>query len=262
MSTVKQKQIGVLALVVASLTSALGFAWLLGVFSFGFSGMRIHVLFHFAGGIEVGSPVRVSGVKVGQVERIDFLTESERKALPAERDVPSLKVVISVANKAVSTLKDDSKFYVNMAGIIGERYLEITPGTDGGKPLLAGATARGIDPPRVDQLLSQGYNVFGKVQEFLERNEKPMQEIVESLETLVADLNKTLKGSEKRKLVTLLDNMASITTDIRSVSHHLSDAKTKDFFRRLNELVERANDIDKPALKKFLQEEGVRARIF
>ena len=166
------------------------------------------------------------------------------------------------SQKAVSTLKDDSKFYVNMAGIIGERYMEITPGTENGKPLVAGAVVRGIDPPRVDQLLSQGYNVFGKVQEFLERNEKPMQEIGESMEALIGALNKTLKGSEKKKLVVLLDNMASITTDIRAVSHHLNDAKTKDFFRRLNDLVERANEIDKPALKKFLQEEGVRARIF
>lgn len=262
MSTPKQKQLGVLALVAASLASALGFAWLLGVFSFGFSGIRLNVLYHFAGGVEVGSPVRVSGVKVGQVERIDFLTDAERKALPAQANVPSLKLVITVANKAVSTLRDDSKYYVNMAGIIGERYLEISPGTEAGKPLVANATVRGIDPPRVDQLLSQGYNVFGKVQEFLERNEKPMQEIVESMETLVADLNKALKGNDKKKLMTLLDNMASITTDIRSVSHHLSEAKTKDFFRKLNDLVERANEIDKPALKKFLQDEGVRARIF
>ena len=151
----KQKQLGVIALVGASLASAVGFAWLLGVFSFGRGGLKVEVLYHFAGGVEVGSPVRVSGVKVGQVDRIEFLSEAERRALPAETNVPSLKLGISIAQKAVSTLKDDSKFYVNMAGIIGERYMEITPGTENGKPLVAGAVVRGIDPPRVDQLLSQ-----------------------------------------------------------------------------------------------------------
>jgi len=258
----KHKGLGVTFLVAASVGSAVVFAWLLGVFAFKGAGLNVDVLYHFAGGVEVGSPVRVSGVKVGRVERIDFLGVAERAALAKETYVPSVKLNLSISKAAAEMLRDDSRFYVNMAGIIGERYVEITPGTADGKALVDKATVRGIDPPRIDQLLSQGYNVFGKVQEFMERNEKPLQEIVESMETLIVDVNKALKGSEKKKFMTLVDNLATITTDFRQISHHLADPKTKAFFERLSQLVERANEVDRPALKKFLQEEGVRARIF
>jgi len=256
------KGLGVTFLVVASLASAAVFAWLLGVFALPGQGITVDVLYHFAGGVEVGSPVRVSGVKVGRVEKIEFLGGEQRAALPKETYLPSVKLNLSVSKQAAEILRDDSRFYINMAGIIGERYVEITPGTEAGKPLVNKSTLRGIDPPRIDQLLSQGYNVFGKVQEFLERNEKPLQEIVESMESLIGDVNKALKGSEKKKFMTLVDNLATITTDFRQISHHLTDPKTKAFFERLSSLVEKANEVDRPALKKFLQEEGVRARIF
>lgn len=258
----KRKQLWVMVLVVASLGSAAAFAWLLGVFSLSRGGLRVEVLYHFAGGVEVGSPVRVSGVKVGQVERIDFLEPKERDLLPKETHPPALKLTLTVAQRAVGTLRDDSRFYVNMAGIIGERYVEISPGTESGRPLVSGAVVRGIDPPRIDQLLSQGYNVFGKIQEFLEKNEKPLQEIVESLQNAVDEFHKALKGNEKKKIWVLIDNLATVTSDVRAISHHLNDPRTRDFFERLNRLTERADTIDKATLKKFLQEEGIRARIF
>ena len=49
---------------------------------------------------------------------------------------------------------------------------------------------------------------------------------------------------------------------MRSVTGGLRNPETQQVFEELREVIRRAHKIDDKALKKFLQEEGVRARIF
>ncbi len=232
------------------------FFWVMGMFSFVGGNPRFHLRFAFAGGVEVGSPVRVSGVKVGRVEGIEFLSQIEGA------DGAAIEITISVAPKALGVIREDSRFFVNIAGIIGERYVEISPGTAGSNILPQGSRIRAVDPPRIDQLLSQGYGVFGRIQDFLEQNEKTVTGFLSQLAGLMSDATKLMEKTDREKLGKLLDDMAQITADVRHLSSQLRGPGGEEFFERLMVLIERAHDIDKPALKKFLQDEGVRARIF
>jgi phospholipid/cholesterol/gamma-HCH transport system substrate-binding protein len=250
----KEFLVGCLVLLVIGL--GLGFGWLMGVLGPFAREVRYELLYGFAGGVEVGSPVRVSGVKVGKVDRIDFLPTSEKLSDSA------LKVTISVSQRAAPAIREDSKFYVNMAGIIGERYIEISPGSRDRPPLKPGSSVRGVDPPRIDQLLSQGYGVFGRIQDLIEENEDHIAEFLKQFNVLLKDANEFLKGQDRKKLIALIQNLNEVTIDIKGVSSKLNDPETKEIFKLLGQLVRRAHGIDKPALKKFLQEEGVRARIF
>ena len=111
------------------------FGWVMGAIGPLQSHSRFYVLYNFAGGIEVGSPVRVSGVKVGKVSKIEFLPETSE----TNQDRVTLKLTIDVSNKAVPSVRQDSRFYVNMAGIIGEKYIEISPGSSNSPVLQNGA---------------------------------------------------------------------------------------------------------------------------
>lgn len=234
------------------------FGWLMGVVGPLNPQVRYSVLYAFAGGVEVGSPVRVSGVKVGKVEKIEFLPSDQTLT----ETQATLRVTIGISKAASEVVRDDSRFYVNMAGIIGERYVEISPGTFGAKVLNAGSTVRGVDPPRIDQLLSQGYGVFGRVQEFMDANEKTITDFLKQMNHFMTDANKLLKGSDKQQFLNLIQNMNDLAIDAKGLTKRLHEARTEEFFDQLMELVRRAHEIDKPALKKFLQEEGIRARIF
>lgn len=246
------------ALVLLVVTLMLAFGWLMGVLGPFHKDATFKVQYAFAGGVEVGSPVRVSGVKVGKVEKIEFLPLGPS----SENESANLEVTISCSKRAAQSVKKTSRFYVNMAGIIGERYIEITPGDKDSELLPMGSTVRGIDPPRIDQLLSQGYGVFGKIQDFLEENETTVTNFVKSLDQLLRDANRLLRGDDKRKFFQLVDNLNEMTGDMKVMMKDLRDPESKEIFRLLAELVKRAHDVDKAALKKFLQEEGVRARIF
>lgn len=234
------------------------FGWLMGAIGPLQRHLKIFVLYNFAGGIEVGSPVRVSGVKVGKVSKIEFLPS----AVESHNDSASLKITMDVSMNAAPIVREDSKFYVNMAGIIGEKYIEISPGTSISPTLHTGATVRGVDPPRIDQLLSQGYGVFGRITDFMDENEKTLSEFLGGMKELIGDANKILKGRERQKITGLIENLNAVTGDLHEISSRLKNPETIKFYDEVYELVHRAHAIDKPTLQKFLQEDGIRARVF
>lgn len=254
----RHKEFWVGVLVLSSIGLLLLFAWLLGIIQPLNKRAQYSVYYQFAGGVEVGAPVRVSGVKVGKVEKIEFLSAPPSEHLAGT----SVKLNIGLDPEVRNLIRQNSKFYINIAGIIGERYLEITPGSEESAVLESGAEIRGMDPPRVDQLLSQGYGVFGRIQDFLERNETTMQELLSSVHSLMTDTNVILKKLDRRKMSQLIENLNTVSSNFAVLSQQLRGAKSVKFIDQLADLVDRAHQIDKPALQKFLQEEGVRARIF
>ena len=228
------------------------FAWLTGALRPFSHTVSYHLLYGFAGGVEEGSSVRVAGVKVGRVDSIQFVptTKTQEGEEPA-----ALLVTISVSKKAAPSVRKDSKFYINMAGVIGERYIEISPGASGEELLAAGSTVRGVDPPRVDQLLSQGYGLFGKLQEFIDKNEKSLSDLFDSLSAM-------LERKDWKKLLTLIDNVNAVTSDVKILTKKIRTKEMQLAIDNIYEMINRAHSIDQQALKKFLQEEGIRARIF
>ena len=93
-----------------------GFAYALGILDPMSNANKINVAYNFAGGIEVGSPVRVMGIKVGKVKSINFDPDLK---MPDGEEV-KLKIQIAVNRSAWKTIRSDSQFYINLAGVIGE----------------------------------------------------------------------------------------------------------------------------------------------
>ena len=60
---------------------AVAFAWIIGIQNPFNQKTTLRVTYNFAGGIEVGSPVRVSGIKVGRVENIEFFVPSRNQRI-------------------------------------------------------------------------------------------------------------------------------------------------------------------------------------
>ncbi len=237
------------------------FAYLIGMIDPSSKSHELNVMYNFAGGIEVGSPVRVMGIKVGKVKAIEFDPDMK---MPDGEEV-KLRIKISISQKAWPTIKRDSRFYVNLAGVIGEKYLEVTPGSSESTFFQPGEVVRGSDPPRIDQLISQGYGLVGKMLELFEANQGSVSNTIKMLDSLVTNLNRTLvlfdKTTKNVRIQTLLKNMEEISTDIRSVSQRLRTDETKKTLDLIHTLVWRLEELDKQAIQTFMQEEGVKARV-
>jgi len=238
------------------------FAFYLGALN-PFSGSNeLTVLYNFAGGIEVGSPVRVMGIKVGKVKSIEF--DPSAKA-PNGEEV-KLKIKISINNDAWKTVRQDSQFFINLAGVIGEKFIEVSPGTLGAAELKNGQSVRGEDPPRVDQLISQSYGLAGKILEFVDNNEASVVDTINTMNKLVVNLNKTLKMVDKttqnKDVNTMLKNMVSISDDMAFFTAQMRGPEGQKTIQLINELIHRLRPLDAKAIKRFLQEEGIKAKLF
>jgi phospholipid/cholesterol/gamma-HCH transport system substrate-binding protein len=113
---------------------------------FGTRGYTVTADFPSVGGLKAGSTVEIAGVEVGRVDRIALADYSARVFMTIRQDVK---------------LQDDSIASIKTKGLIGEKYVRISPG---GSETLIGPNGRikEVEPPvDFEELLSK--YVFGKV---------------------------------------------------------------------------------------------------
>lgn len=256
-----QTKVGLMFFTALALTAVFAFA--LGKFQIFSDSHVLKLAYNFAGGIEVGSPVRVMGIKVGKVRSIEFNPDFK---MPGTGEEVKLMITITVNNDAWSSLRADSKFYINLAGVIGEKFLEITPGSIDQAPLQDGQVLRGEDPPRIDQMISQSYALAGKVLEFVNRNEGSVVETIETLNKLVVNFDKMLKQLEKTsrdpEVHKIVKNLSTIMADGAFFSQKLRSPEGIETLTLINQLIRRLEPLDAKAIKKFMQEEGIKAKLF
>lgn len=107
------------------------------------TGYRIKVLFGFANGIGGTAPVRLAGVGIGQAQGIRVIYDEKSNMTKAE-----LTVWINDNIK----IEQDAKFTINTLGLLGEKYLEIYPGTPGIGFIKPGDTVMGADPVPMEKI--------------------------------------------------------------------------------------------------------------
>ena len=256
-----QLKVGILFLL--SVVLLVAFAFALGTLQPFSNSNDIKVAFNYAGGIEVGSPVRVMGIKVGKVRTIKF--EPDFKMTATGEEV-KLILTISVSREAWATIRTDSRFYINLAGVIGEKFLEISPGSLDHPEFTPGQIVRGEDPPRIDLLISQSYALAGKILEMVNKNEGSVIQTIDTLNKLVINVDKMLiqleKTSRDPEVHKIVKNLSTILEDGAFFSQGLRGSEGQKSIKLLNDLIRRLEPLDTKAIKKFLQEDGIRAHLF
>jgi phospholipid/cholesterol/gamma-HCH transport system substrate-binding protein len=145
----------------------------------------IYVEFDNPGGLQAGAPVKIAGVKVGKISEIQFRgAEAEGTA----RRQPLVRMKVMIEKRYQKSVLENSLFYVTTQGVLGEQFLAIEPGSPDRPALPDGAIVRGIDPPRLDMLLSESYELLHTSVQALRENRKEFGEAFDGL-------RKTLKGT-------------------------------------------------------------------
>jgi len=201
--------------IVVSVTIALiiAFLFFLGQYNPFTKSYRINAMYNYAGGIELGSVVRVAGVKVGKVDQIKFL-ETGRLF---QGEPVNISIRIQIDRRAMHMIREDSQFYITNAGIIGEKYIEITPGSQSSPAIKNDDYVRGIDPPRLDELISEAYKIFGKLSERLE----------------------SMSPEDRQKLRDLFDNLVTLSTSLSDLG-----AKSSQFLGLVQDTRKLVNGLD------------------
>lgn len=147
----------------------------------------IKLLFDFANGVEMSAPVRLAGVQVGEVKDIDIFFDAERQ---------KTAVLLTVSLNKKAKVEEDAEAFINTLGLIGEKYVEILPGTPGKRILKPGETLAGRESIPVERLTEKGYEIASNLNETIKHVNKVVgdPETQEAFKTTMLDLKK-LVGS-------------------------------------------------------------------
>jgi phospholipid/cholesterol/gamma-HCH transport system substrate-binding protein len=180
-------KVGILILIAAAILA--GFVYVLGNFSLS-SGFTIYVDYNYSGSLQAGAPVKVAGIKVGKVRAVEFLGG---QIDPKTNRRVEVRVEAWVEDRAHESIRQDAEFFVNTAGVLGEQYLEIVPGTDWNHPAVAADSIHvGMDPPRTDLVVARLYTVLDSLSDVLRDDKDTIKHLLENSAQTVATLNEIL----------------------------------------------------------------------
>jgi phospholipid/cholesterol/gamma-HCH transport system substrate-binding protein len=176
-------------LVIGAVVLFAAFVFVLGNFSLG-SGYTVYVDYRFSGNVQVGAPVKVSGIAVGRVEQVSF---HGGRIDPATGRRVQVRVELWIEERARDSVRRDAEFFINTAGVLGEQYVEIVPGEDWeAPPLAAGSIVLGVDPPRTDLVVARLYDVLDTVSMVLREDRDKLRSILDSGASAIDEVNHIL----------------------------------------------------------------------
>ncbi|MBN2438023.1 MAG: MCE family protein [Deltaproteobacteria bacterium] len=175
-------------------------------------GYTLDVLFDSAAGLDRDASVQIAGVEVGRVESISL---KEGKAFVRLRIAPNVN------------LEKDTIASIKTHGILGEKYVELYPGTPGEAYLTAGErisrTERQTD---IDRMLNQ------------------LSLIADDIRGVTSSLNRVLSGqSGEEKINSILTNTRDLTRNLNDVivsneaALHAALENTRQLTGNLNRIV-------------------------
>jgi phospholipid/cholesterol/gamma-HCH transport system substrate-binding protein len=126
-------------------------------------GYRIKVVFSFAAGIGPSAPVRLAGVGIGHVEKIRIFYDEETNRAKAE---------LTAWIQSDAKIEEDAEMTINTLGLLGEKYLEIYPGTVGKRILKDNETVIGHDPVPMEKITENLKNLSDSVTEIADKLRK------------------------------------------------------------------------------------------
>lgn len=187
----------------------------MGNFDFTKKSYQVKVLFNFAGGIARNAPVRLLGVEIGKVDRIDLQYGDETK------------VLLTLSLDQATKLRADAMAYVSALGLMGEKYIELNPGSNDAPLLQPGSTITGEDPFQMETFTKKGEEIMEKLSKAL----TDIRSLTTNVDGMVAD--------NRDEIHEILSNVEATTKNLKGLSADLKKnpwkliTKPKDWKKRM-----------------------------
>lgn len=173
---------------------------------------HVRVIFKNVEGISDKSPVKVSGVDVGSVKKVELSDDRALLTLALRRDLRLYK---------------NARVRIRSTGIIGTKFIAIDPGSpEPGIPeaeqrLKDSETILGADALSLDELMERvaksldGFTGNGKMGDNLNATIANLRNITDSLNAAV--------GNQRKALINIVQNVEGFSAYAKSVAAHLDD---------------------------------------
>ncbi len=198
--------------------------------------VRYKTYFKYAGGVDPGSTVRFGGMKAGTITTIH----------PSPEDPTKIEVLFEI--KQGVPVNADSVATLTSLSPLGDKYLEITTGTDKARRLPGEATIPSTEPVSIDDLAKEASAVIPTVQSTLEDVRKDIDQLTGDARVVLANFQSMTGPQNQRNLTSLLANSRELLDKeaprIDRVLQNVERASSQagDAFDELHTAARNAND--------------------
>ena len=180
---------------------------------------EVKAIFDDVAGLDDESAVRIAGVRKGHVTNIRVLPDGRAEVtMTVDDDVP---------------LRSNAQAKVANLGLLGEKYIELDPGTAEAAVLPQGdITLRGVQPASFDDITEQVSTIAEDVKAITASmravmggptGQQRLEEIVENVRLVTADM-RLLVASNRANIDATLGNAREITAQLRVEIPRLADS--------------------------------------
>jgi phospholipid/cholesterol/gamma-HCH transport system substrate-binding protein len=171
---------------------------------------RIHL--SRTNGLQVGAQVSLSGVAIGSVTDM---------ALPPDPAESYIEVTFKVAQEVAPRIRENSVASIHTFGLLGDRYVELSPGTPDSPVVPPDGLVTSIDPTDYEAMLGQSGDIVTNVLEVT----SSLKDVLESIQRGEGLLGAMVRNKEfgEETLRDLRDSLANVKT----TSHELSEILTR-----------------------------------
>jgi phospholipid/cholesterol/gamma-HCH transport system substrate-binding protein len=164
-------------------------------------GYEVNILFNDVQGLMKQAKVQVAGVNVGYVKNITLQGEKAR-------------VTVWLANNV--RINKDTSAFIFSSGIIGVKFIQLTPGTDKSGILKSGDVLVGVDPISIDKMFEKTQLAVNSLLDSVRgiTSDSSIKSIINNLDQFSLDLN--IISKDMKRFVST--DLKAISVDIRRIT--------------------------------------------
>lgn len=191
----------------------------------GEKGYNVYVSLDTAQGLVKNSTAKTAGVEIGRITDISL---TDKKA----------KLTINLPHHI--KLRKDAKAYVKMESLLGEKFLEIDPGSISAPEIKPGEEIQqGAPPPDMDKLIGQLNSIASDIKSITlpiseaiggKDGKESIKSIVDNIREASTSFNHIMKNNDD-KIDRIMTNMEKFTRDLPAISKD-----TRNLVANLNDI--------------------------
>jgi phospholipid/cholesterol/gamma-HCH transport system substrate-binding protein len=175
--------------------------------------VEFYIEYRSTAGLKPGAPLKIAGVAAGKVKDVVYKGHAGKDT---GDDSPLVRVTVSVGRRMAASIHEDGRYFITTLGMLGEKYIEVDPGTPQTPMLQPGAVVRGEEPMRLEVMTSRVNRLLGSVTRIVEKNEGKVADVMDEAKGMLSDTRKLITDNRGR-IDSTLGRVERISEDTEAV---------------------------------------------